>query len=76
MNNYYKTSDLGLATALITFGFDLIDLDKSIPSKVIFVFQSDKEIANRVNMYWSDNLKLSVRRYFENLKMLKTQIYS
>lgn len=72
----YFTFDLGLTTALISLGFELLELDKTNPKKVKFLFEENKELNEAVTAYWGDNLPINARTLFDNLKMAKNRIYS
>ena len=72
----YTTFDLGCSAALITAGFSLISLDKGNPRKVQFIFRQEVGIEKVVDEYWADRLKIKVRTFFDNVKMLKNRIYS
>jgi len=74
-NNYYHTSDLGLAAALLTYGIELVGIDKADPRRVVFAFVNNDGLSDTVNTYWNGDLRLSVLRYFENTKLLKSRIY-
>jgi len=73
---HMSTYDLGLAAALITAGFELVSLDKTIPRKVQFVFRRDADIEKVVGDYWADRLEVKARAFFDNTKMIKNRIYS
>lgn len=72
---YYLSNDLGCCAALVTAGFTLIDLDRSNPRRVGFVFALKDGIELAVDDYWNDRLVVSARAYFDNTKMLKNRIY-
>lgn len=75
----YETSDLNLASALMTYGFELIDVDKSNPKRVVFVFdrEDDKDnIDGVVDDYFKDRLVMSARKLFGTMKTLKTRLYN
>jgi hypothetical protein len=74
-NDHYQTSDLGLAAALLTYGFELVGINKTDPRRVVFSFLNSGDLNNVVDSYWNGNLRLSVLRYFENTKLLKSRIY-
>lgn len=74
--NYLHSFDLGLATALVTAGFELISLDKTNPRKVQFIFRREIGIKKVVDDYWADHLEIKARAFFDNIKMLKNRIYS
>jgi hypothetical protein len=75
-NNRFQTFDLGSAASLITAGFELIELDKTNPRKVQFIFRRTIDIEKVVDNYWDDKLNVSARAFFDNIKMLKNRIYS
>lgn len=75
-NKMFLTFDLGLATCLVSLGYELWNLDKTNPKKVQFIFKRADDIDMVVNDYWQDNLKINARTLFDNQKMLKNRIYS
>ena len=76
LSTEWSSYDLALSATLITLGYQLKHTDKSHPSKVKFVFESDPAIQKIVNGFWSDNLLVNPRSMFDNLRLLKSQIYS
>jgi len=76
MKQEFSTFDLGLATVLVTLGYELLELDKQNPKKVRFVFKRKKNIEQEIDNYWSNNTKLPPQILFNNQKMLKNRIYS
>ncbi len=72
----FITYDIGLASALITLGYTLWDVDKSNPKKSQFIFRRDEHIEKMINQYWDDKLTLPARSLIDNLKMLKNRLYS
>ena len=76
MNSNFSTYDLGLATVLVTLGYKLLELDKTNPKKIRFVFKKDKNISQTMLSYWDDEIKLPAQTLFNNQKMLKTRIFS
>lgn len=72
----FNTSDLGLASALVSAGIRLSDLDKSNPRRVEFIFEGTDEVLQLVDDYWANNLRVSPLTYFNSMKMLKNRIYS
>ncbi len=71
----FQTYDLGLASSLVSLGYQLADLEKSNPRKVLFIFQKEDGIDEVIGDYWSDNLQVNARSHFDNIKMLKNRIY-
>jgi len=76
MNQEFLTFDLGLASALVTFGYKLLKLDKGNPRKVQFIFRREVDIEKVADDYWADCLEVKARAFFDNVKMLKNRIYS
>ena len=76
MNQEFSTFDLGLATVLITLGYELIELEKANPKKVRFIFKHEKNIERVINDYFNDKIKLPALSLFNNQKNLKNRIYS
>lgn len=74
--NYFYTFDLGCSAALISAGFELVSLDKANPRKVQFIFRREIGIEKVVDDYWADRLEVKARAFFDNVKMLKSRIYS
>lgn len=72
----FQSYDLGACAALVSVGYELISLDKTNPRKVLFIFQNEHGIEQTVKDYWSDKLQVNARSMFDNIRMLKNQIYS
>jgi hypothetical protein len=75
-NQYFTLYDLGCAAALTTLGFELADIDKENPRKALFLFTYSTTLEQAARDYWSDNLAVNPRRFFDDLKMLKSRIYA
>lgn len=75
-DNSVKVRDLGLAAALISSGFTLSSTCKDEKGRTHFVFLETVELDIALDDYWSGTLKVTARRYFDDLKMLKSRIYS
>ena len=75
-NQQFLTFDLGLATCLVSLGYELWNFDKTNPKKVQFIFKRANGIDMVVNDYWQDDLRINARTLFDNQKMLKNRIYS
>ena len=74
--NPVETFDLGLAAALISDNHKLINLKRTAQNKVQFIFLFTDCIKKATDDYWSDNLRVNARTYFDNIKMLKNRIYT
>jgi hypothetical protein len=71
----FTTYDLGCSTALLSAGFKLLNIEKSNPKKALFIFKKSKRIESVANSYFSDNLKVKARSFFDHLKALKNKLY-
>lgn len=72
----YSCFDLGMSAALITAGFELLDLDRENPRKVKFIFRADAGILKVADDFWADRLEQRSRSFWDNLKNLKNRLYS
>ena len=72
---YYQTSDIALATT-ISLSFPLVRITPQSNSKSIFVFERSKELEKLIEDYWSGILKIEPKAYFNQLKTIKTRLYS
>ena len=72
----WTTYDLGVSTALLCAGFELLALNRNNPRKVLFIFHREENIDETANAYFADQLKLNARAYFDQLKALKNRLYS
>jgi len=71
-----KVSDLGLAAALVTCGFEILQTTRDPYGRANFFFEENAALADTINAYWADSLELKARKYFDNTKMLKVRIYA
>lgn len=76
INQVLKIADLHLAVALITLKYLLLRLEKSTPNKTLFVFKRTESIDTAIQSYWNNKLEVSPLEYANNLKTLKTRLYS
>lgn len=67
--------DLGLAAALVSCSFLMCDAHRDETGRTYFVFLETKELNQAVNNYWADTLDVKARKYFDDIKMLKSRIY-
>lgn len=74
-SNFYETSDLGLAAALLTYGAVLFSVNKENPRRAVFAFVVSVELPNLVEQFWTGELAVGALSYFENTKRLKNRIY-
>jgi len=74
--NEFSTFDLGLAAVLVTMNYELLELDRSNPKKVRFIFKREKNIEGVMTDYFNDKIKLPAQTLFNNQKNLKNRIYT
>jgi hypothetical protein len=72
----WTTYDLGVSTALLCAGFELLSLGRTNPRKVLFIFHKARNIDETANAYFADRLKLNARSFSDQLKALKNRLYS
>lgn len=70
-----RISDLGLAAALICLGHNMCDTDRDRNGRSYFIFVQTKALERDVNSFWADTLEVKARKYFDDIKMLKSRIY-
>jgi len=75
-NQYFSTFDIALASAITTCGYPLESLDKNDPTKVNFFFKKAEGLDKIVQLFWQRKLPLDALSYFQNLKVIKSRIYS
>ena len=75
-SSIFSNYDLGLSTALVCVGFELVSVDRENPRKALFVFKKEDGIEDFANQYLADKLDVKARSYFDHLKALKNKLYS
>ena len=75
INDYYSTSDLALATA-ISLWYPIDAIDRQDPRKASFLFKRDEKFDELLEVYWKRELKVEPQAYFNQLKAIKTRLYS
>lgn len=74
-NDYYRTADLALSTAL-SLWYPLESVDKLANSrKAEFVFRRDDQLDQLVEAYWRGDLQVEPQRYFAQLRAIKARLY-
>lgn len=70
------TSDLGLAASLSAYGFPVIELDRSNPRRIEFVFENSQSLQAAVSSFWKKDLMVPGVTLMESIKQLKSRMYS
>jgi hypothetical protein len=74
-NDSFSTSDLSLASALLSLGYRLEVVEKQYP-KSLFLFQRTKYLDEAVQGFWSGELRIEPKSYFNCLKEIKSRLYA
>lgn len=76
-NDTFQTYDLALASALVSKGFSISGIEKTqYGGRAAFVFDRSNKLDEVIQAYWSDQLKVNPKAYFDVLKHIKTRLYS
>ncbi len=71
----YKTSDLALATTLSLY-FPIEEIERIDSKRVQVVFERVTKLDQTISDYWKGSLVVEPHRFFDQLKVIKTRIYS
>ncbi len=74
-NDFFETSDFGCAVTLCALGFTLDCIDKTTPSRAVFVLQREDGLDETVQRYWSHNLAIDPLILFATQKEIKSRLY-
>jgi hypothetical protein len=74
--SHINTTDLGLASCLLSLGFPVSKLDKSDPRRCSFIFEKCPRLEKAIDNYWYGSLKINAKSLFDNQRFLKNRIYS
>ncbi|MDE1970027.1 MAG: hypothetical protein KGI50_00395 [Patescibacteria group bacterium] len=72
----FTTYDLGVSSALLCMGFELLSVNKENPNKALFIFRREDRINEVANHYFADRLEVKARSFFDAIKALKNKLYS
>lgn len=75
-NEFYRTTDLSLSTALCVCGYQIEVMDRSDPSRVVFIFRRNEFLDDVVRLFLAHELKVDAGTYFNALKNIKTRLYN
>lgn len=74
-NEYIETSCLTTASCLVYFGARIEAVDKTNPSKAIFIIRKEKGLDQIIEGFHNGSLSVEPSRFFETIKKLKNRIY-
>ena len=76
-NIRHGVNDLGQATALVCTGFEIVDLAPNPNSeRVTFYFEPNTKLDDAARKYWAGTLSVDAKQYWQEMKNLKTRLYS
>lgn len=74
--NPFTSYDMGLCACLVTLKYTLLHIDKTQGAKALFIFENSDEIVEDAQKYWRGELQLDPLAYFNEIKVVKNQLYS
>ena len=74
--NYFKTSDISLCSALCCYGYQIEEVDKQRQSKAAFLIRKDEKLEDLIQKYFTHQLTVEPLSFFNFLKEIKTRIYN
>ena len=72
---FYIATDLALVAAL-SLQFPIEQIDKTNPRKVKFSLKDSDALRSLVQAYWRKELRIEPRSYYDQLRTLKSLLYS
>ena len=72
--NTYETNDFSLAVTLLALGYVIVDFNTADPQRVFFIFEEQKGLANAVNDFWRNQIKVNPKTLFLCQKELKARM--
>jgi hypothetical protein len=73
-NDFYRTSDLALATTISLF-YPIEAIDKQNPRKAYFVFKREEGLDELIEKYWKGELRIEPKTFFNQLRVIKARLY-
>jgi len=73
-NDFYSTTDLGLAGAINCY-YPLEGIDYHDPKEAQFLFKKERELDKLIESYWQKELKIDAQTYYIQLRILKNRLY-
>jgi len=72
----YRIKDLEIASSLVASGFEVIEIVPNRKGELWFVFDHTEELADAVESFWNETMKLSPLRFSTTRKNLKNRLFS
>jgi len=70
----YTCSDLSLASTL-SIWFPILKINTTNPRKADFYFSDTKELQEKIEKYWKNEILVEPKLMFQSIKLLKSRIY-
>lgn len=74
-NDFFESSDLALISCLFYYNCKIEAIDKSDPSRAIFIIKRSKDLDKLVQGFWMHTLQIEPQAYFNSIKEIKSRIY-
>jgi len=74
-NTYFQSSDLSLVTTISLF-HPIDSIDRSNPQRIVFIFKRERSLDDLIKAYWNEQLTVKPQKFFSQLSLIKTRIYS
>ena len=74
-SGFMEITDINLATCAYYFGFKIDSIDKTNPSRAVFIIERDANLDSLIEGFWSKTLLVDPLTYFNCLKEIKTRLY-
>lgn len=74
-SEYFETSEMALASALLCLGHKLDFIEKRDP-KSIFTFQRDEFLDKTIQGFWAGELRVEPKSYFTCIREVKSRLYA
>lgn len=75
LTNNFLTSDIKIASYLLSKNVSLLGADRSNNKKIVFIFAKDQDISSIVQDYWANKAIVNPKALFESMDYLKGIIY-
>ncbi len=76
-DNTFCTSSLHLGATLECLGYQILQLDRTDPKRIVFCFDTKKHgLEEAVQGFWDGSLRLPPNTLFTHEKNLKSRIYN
>lgn len=72
--NYYRTSDMALAT-VISLSHAIEEVDRQNPRRAEFCFEQSVDLNKLIEDYWKGELQVEPQKFFSQLRTVKARLY-